>query len=48
MCYDDLVSKTIVDPIMTAADDTFCDILRKFRKKGMIFHENRLPTDDSH
>ena len=48
MCYDDLVSKTIVDPITTAADDTFCDILPKFRKKGMIFHENHLPTDDSH
>ena len=36
-------------PIATAADDTFCDIFPKFqKKKGMIFHENRLPADDSH
>ena len=33
--------------ITTAADDTFCDIFPNFRKKGMIFHENRLPADDS-
>ena len=35
-------------PITTAADDKFYNIFPKFRKKGMIFHENRLPTDDSH
>ena len=35
--------------IMTAADDKFFNILSNFRKKqGMIFHENRLPADDSH
>ena len=33
----------------TAADDTFFDIFHNFRKKeGMIFHEYRLPADDSH
>ena len=36
-------------PITTAADDGFCNIFPNFRKKsGMIFHENRLPADDSH
>ena len=43
-------------PIMTAADDKFCDIFPYFRKKKitrgmlfrMIFHENRLSADDSH
>ena len=36
-------------PIMTAADDKFCDIFLNFRKiEGMIFHENRLPAEDSH
>ena len=36
--------------ITTAIDDTFCDIIPKFRKKIShdIFHENRLPADDSH
>ena len=35
--------------LTTAADDKFCDIFHNFRKKeGMIFHENRLPADDSH
>ena len=30
---------------MTAADDKFCDIFLNFKKKkGMIFHENRLPA----
>ena len=34
---------------MTAADDKFCNIFLNFRKiEGMIFHENRLPADDSH
>ena len=34
---------------MTAADDKFCNIFPNFRKiQGMIFHENRLPADDSH
>ena len=37
---------TLKAPITTAADDK----LSQFRKKkiGMIFHENRLPADDSH
>ena len=37
-------------PITTAADDNykFCNIFPNFQKKGMIFHENRLPADDSH
>ena len=36
-------------PITTAADDKFCDIFPNFQKnKGVIFHENRLPADDSH
>ena len=34
--------------ITTAADDNFCDIIPNFRKKSMIFHENRLPADESH
>ena len=38
---------TLKAPI-TTADDKFCDIFPNFRKKGMIFHENRLPADDSH
>ena len=33
---------------MTATDDKLCNIFPNFRKKyGMIFHENRLPADDS-
>ena len=32
---------------MTADDDKFCDIFPKFRKKGMLLNENRLPADDS-
>ena len=40
---------TFKAPITTAADDTFCDIFPNFRQKqGMLFHENRLPADDSH
>ena len=40
---------TLKAPITTAADDKFRDIFPCFRKKsGMIFHENRLPADDSH
>ena len=40
---------TLQAPIKTAADDKFWDIFTNFRKKyGMIFHENRLPADDSH
>ena len=47
-------SLTLIAPITTAADDKFCDIfanfqrIANFRKKGMMFHENRLPADDSH
>ena len=42
-------SLTLKAPIMTAADDKFCDIFPNSRKKyGMIFHENRLPADDSY
>ena len=40
---------TLKVPITTAADDIFCNIFPNSRKKsGMIFHENRLPADDSH
>ena len=35
-------------PITTAADGNFCRIFPNFQKKSMIFHENRLPSDDSH
>ena len=36
-------------PIITVADDKFCDIFSNFRKKqGMILHESRLPADNSH
>ena len=35
-------------PNTTAADNKFCDILLNFRKKGIIFHENCLPADNSH
>ena len=37
------------EPITTTGDDKFCDIFPTFlQKQGMIFHENRLPADDSH
>ena len=40
---------TLKAPIMTAADDTFCDIFFNFRTKyGMVFHENLLLADDSY
>ena len=40
---------TLKAPITTAVDDKFCDVFFNFRKKqDMIFHENRLPADDSH
>ena len=41
---------TLKAPITTAADDKFCEIFPNFRKKirYMIFHEIRLPADDSH
>ena len=40
---------TLKAPIIAAADNTFCDIFSNFRKnKGMIFHENCLPADNSH
>ena len=40
---------TLKAPMTTAADDKFCKIFPNFReKKGMIFHENRLPADDSY
>ena len=40
---------TLKAPIMTAVDDKFYDIFfLNFEKKSMIFHENRLPADDSH
>ena len=36
-------------PIMRVADYKLCKIFPNFqKKKGMIFHENRLPADDSH
>ena len=39
---------TLKAPITTEADDKFCNIFSKFSEKSMIFHENRLPVDDSH
>ena len=43
------IELTLKVPITTAADDKFSDIFLNFQKKeGMIFHENRLPADDSH
>ena len=40
---------TLKAPFTTAADDKYCDFFPYFRKKlGMMFHENRLPADDSH
>ena len=40
---------TLKAPITTAADNKFCDIFPHFRQKyGMIFHEIRLPAEDSH
>ena len=39
---------TLKAPITTAADSDFCNIFPNFRKKyGTIFHENRLPAEDS-
>ena len=35
-------------PITTEADDKFCDIFLNFLRKGMVFHEFRLPEDDTH
>ena len=47
--YGDGKTLTLKAPITTAADDKFCDIFPNFRNKlDMIFHENRLPADDSH
>ena len=45
---DDLKNLTLKAPITTAADDKFCEIFPNFQKKGMIFHENCLPADNSH
>ena len=43
------ISLTLNAPITTAADDKFYNIFLSFQQKmGMIFHENRLPADDSH
>ena len=40
---------TLRVPITTAADDKFCNIFTIFQKKiRYVFHENRLPADDSH
>ena len=40
---------TLKAPLTTAADNKLCEIFPHFRKKyGMVFHENRLPADDSH
>ena len=40
---------TLKVPIMTVADDKFCDTFPNFRQNsGIILHENRLPADDSH
>ena len=40
---------TFKAPITTAADDKYCDFFPNFRKKkGMIFHKNTQPADDSH
>ena len=39
---------TLKAPTTNAADDNFCDIFPNFRKNGMILHENRLPSYESH
>ena len=40
---------TLKVPITTAADSKFPNFFPNFRKiEGMIFHENRLPADNSH
>ena len=39
---------TLKVPTTAAAEDKFCNVFLKFRKKGMIFYENCLPADDSH
>ena len=40
---------TLKAPITTAADDKFRNFFLSFRQNyGMMFHENRLPADDSH
>ena len=39
---------TLKAPITTAADGKISNIFPNFKKKGIIFHENRLPADDSH
>ena len=45
---DRLISFTNKAPITTAADDKFCYIFPIFPiTECMIFHENRLPADDS-
>ena len=45
-----IINLTIKAPITTAPDEnknaTFFSIFEK--NKSMIFHENRLPADDSH
>ena len=39
---------TLKAPITTEADDKLCNTFPNLRKKiGIIFHENRLPADDS-
>ena len=36
-------------PSTTAVDDKFVTFFQIFeKKKGMIFHKNRLPADDSY
>ena len=43
-----IISLTLEASITTAADDKFCEIFPNYKKKGMVFHENHLPADDSH
>ena len=39
---------TLKAPITTAAGDNFQTSFPIFEKKGLIFHENRLPAEDSY
>ena len=54
ICFDfifipSLCTLTLKAPITNAADKKICDTFPNLQQKyGMIFHENRLPADDSH
>ena len=44
----EFLNLTLKAPITTVADVILCNIFSNFQiELGMIFHENRLPVDDS-